>query len=122
MNKATFTVSADKKTLIVQRLFDAPVSKVWEAWTTQDLLEQWWAPKPWKAQTKSFIFREGGHWHYAMVGPEGEKHWGMNKYEEIDAQNMFRGLDVFVMKKGRQMKTCLVLTGRMNLTKKMVKR
>lgn len=95
MNKAKFNVGDDKKTLIVERTFSAPISKVWEAWTTQELLEQWWAPKPWHAETKTFDFREGGHWHYAMVGPKGERHWGWMDYRKIDPENMFEGFDVF---------------------------
>ena len=95
MNQAKFTVSDDKKTLIVERAFDAPKSKVWAAWTTQELLEQWWAPKPWRAETKTFNFTEGGHWHYAMVGPKGEKHWGWMSYEKIEPEKMFFGKDLF---------------------------
>ncbi len=95
MNKAQFTVSDDKKTLTVTRKFNAPVKKVWQAWTTQELLEQWWAPKPWKAETKTFEFKVGGHWHYAMVGPKGEKHWGWMGYHKIDPEKMFQGEDFF---------------------------
>ena len=38
--------------LIVVRDFDAPVDLVWRAWTESELLDLWWAPKPWRAQTK----------------------------------------------------------------------
>ena len=95
MNRAKFTVENEGKTLVVERKFDAPVSRVWEAWTTQELLEQWWAPKPWKAVTKEFKFEEGGHWHYAMVSPEDEKHWGWMDYETIKKEEMFEGKDFF---------------------------
>lgn len=95
MNETKFTISDDRKTLFVERKFDAPVSKVWDFWTEQELLEQWWAPLPWKAVTKSFEFGEGGHWHYAMTGPEGEQHWGWMGYLHIDPQKNFRGNDLF---------------------------
>ncbi|MBL7949115.1 MAG: SRPBCC domain-containing protein, partial [Bacteroidia bacterium] len=48
--------------LIIHRTFLGPIDLVWRAWTEKDLLEQWWAPKPFKAVTKSYDFREGGHW------------------------------------------------------------
>jgi uncharacterized protein YndB with AHSA1/START domain len=40
-------------------------------------------------------FREGGHWHYAMVGPEGEEHWALTNYETIQIKRKFSGLDAF---------------------------
>lgn len=100
MNETIFTISDDKKTLVVERKFGAPVSKVWDCWTKQELLEQWWAPRPWKAVTKSFDFKEGGHWHYAMTSPEGQQHWGWMDYLHVDPQKNFRGNDCFCDEEG----------------------
>jgi Activator of Hsp90 ATPase homolog 1-like protein len=58
--KTIYTIGEDKKTLIAERSFTAPLEKVWLAWTDSDLLEKWWAPAPWMARTKSFEFKEGG--------------------------------------------------------------
>ncbi len=62
-NKQT-TISKDaaNKKLIVVREFDAPLEEVWKAWTDSNILDKWWAPKPWKAKTKTMDFREGGLW------------------------------------------------------------
>tara|TARA_R110002020_G_scaffold23460_1_gene77998 strand:- start:89 stop:1051 length:963 start_codon:yes stop_codon:yes gene_type:complete len=98
MNKATlfnFEVDKAKKQIKVERSFNAPISLVWSAWTEAEILDQWWAPKPWTAQTKSMDFREGGHWHYAMVSPEGEKHWGKVDYINIIPEEYFSALDGF---------------------------
>ena len=35
------------KTMTITRHFDAEVALVWLTWTEQELLDQWWAPKPW---------------------------------------------------------------------------
>ena len=59
MNKSVLTKDPGGKKLQVVEEFDVPVAAVWEAWTTPELLDQWWAPKPWKAETKSMDFREG---------------------------------------------------------------
>ncbi|MEX0723827.1 MAG: hypothetical protein WD357_10300 [Gracilimonas sp.] len=48
MNKTTF--SSDKNMLTVTRAFDAPLSLVWRTWTEPELLDRWWAPKPWKSK------------------------------------------------------------------------
>ena len=65
-----FIKDVTNKKVTVIRHFDAPVDHVWRAWTEVDLLDQWWAPKPWKAETKTMDFRSGGSWLYAMIGPE----------------------------------------------------
>ena len=83
------------KKLKVIREFDAPVEQVWQAWTDQTLLDQWWAPKPWTAKTKSMDFREGGKWIYAMVGPEGEEQWCRANFHSIEQQKGYTGTDMF---------------------------
>ena len=70
-----FSVNKETNTITVKREFAAELSLVWDAYTKSEILDQWWAPKPWKARTKTMEFREGGYWHYAMVGPAGEEHW-----------------------------------------------
>lgn len=90
-----FSVDKEKKAITVKREFDAALPLVWDAYTKKELLDQWWAPKPWKAKTKSMDFREGGQWLYAMVGPEGEVHWSFANYQQIVNQQKFVGLDGF---------------------------
>jgi uncharacterized protein YndB with AHSA1/START domain len=90
-----FIVDKENNTITVKRAFAAELSLVWDAYTKSEILDQWWAPKPWKARTKTMDFREGGHWHYAMVGPEGEEHWALANYETIEVQKKFVGLDAF---------------------------
>jgi len=77
------------KRIFVSRFFDAPKTNVWRAWTKSELLDIWWAPKPWKAITKSLDFSEGGHWLYRMQGPDGTAMWSRADYEKIDAENYF---------------------------------
>ncbi len=86
--------------LRITRQFDAPVEQVWKAWTTSELLDQWWAPKPWKTRTESLDFREGGIWKYAMVGPEGEEHLCRVDYIQIEPGKKFTGTDAFSDKEG----------------------
>ena len=90
-----FSVNKETKTITVKREFAAEVTLVWDAYTKSEILDQWWAPKPWQAKTKTMDFREGGHWHYAMVGPAGEMHWAVAKYISIKNQKSFTGLDSF---------------------------
>jgi uncharacterized glyoxalase superfamily protein PhnB/uncharacterized protein YndB with AHSA1/START domain len=90
-----FLVDKENNKIKVEREFHAPVDLVWAAWTEADILDQWWAPKPWKAETKSMNFKEGGRWHYCMVGPEGERHWALFDFQKIEKQKYFTGTDAF---------------------------
>jgi len=72
-NNTVITRDTANRKVNVTRDFEAPIEKVWKAWTDPVLLDKWWAPKPWKAVTKTMDFRAGGLWLYYMAGPEGEK-------------------------------------------------
>jgi uncharacterized protein YndB with AHSA1/START domain len=95
-----FSVDKENKKIKVEREFAAPVSKVWAAWTQSEILDQWWAPKPWKTKTKSMNFKEGNSWLYAMVGPDGTEHWCRADYKSITPQKSFSALDGFCDKDG----------------------
>lgn len=90
-----FVVNKENNTINVQREFDANLALVWEAWTNPEILDQWWAPKPWKTETVSMDFREGGRWLYYMQGPDKSRHYCINDYDKIEIQKMFSGLDAF---------------------------
>ena len=94
-NQTNVTKDAVNKKLTVVREFDAPIERVWEAWTEKEILDQWWAPRPWRAETKTMDFREGGLWHYAMVGPDGAKSWCRVDFKEIVTNERFIADDYF---------------------------
>ncbi len=102
MSKTNYTIKKETNTVIVDRAFDAPLSLVWQAWTEPTILDQWWAPKPWKAETKSMNFTPGGEWLYAMVGPQGEKHWSKAVYSEIVPERYYIGQDCFCDEQGNR--------------------
>ena len=95
-----FFVDKENKKITVERSFNAPLELVWAAWTEADILDQWWAPKPYQAQTKSLDFKEGGRWLYAMMGPEGDKHWCFAEYKKISPQETLSWLDAFCDESG----------------------
>jgi uncharacterized protein YndB with AHSA1/START domain len=93
-----FTVDKATKTVFVNREFDADLSLVWDAFTKQEILDQWWAPKPWAARTKAMDFKVGGRRFYAMVGPEGQEHWSIEKYTSISPKTNYKMLNAFADK------------------------
>lgn len=103
MNKAiltNFVVDKTNNQINVEREFNAPLLLVWSAWTQPELLDQWWAPKPWQARTKWMDFKPGGSWVYAMSGPTGEVHWSRADFQQIVPQKSFSALDGFCDEKG----------------------
>ncbi len=90
-----FQVDKENNSISILREFAAGRDLVWDAYTKSEILDQWWAPKPWKARTRSQDFRPGGFWHYAMVGPEGEEHWAVAEYKTIQPRDRFTGTDAF---------------------------
>lgn len=84
-----------EKSILVSREFDASLEDVWRAFTDSKLLDQWWAPLPWRTETKSMDFSVGGYWLYAMVGPENEKHWGRMNYLAISHHKSYDMEDYF---------------------------
>lgn len=96
-----FIVDRENNKVKVKREFAAPLSKVWAAYTESQLLDQWWAPKPYKARTKNMDFRNGGHWLYAMVGPEGTEQWCREDFLNITPLKRFTAIDAFCDVNGR---------------------
>ncbi|MFZ4545236.1 MAG: SRPBCC family protein [Saprospiraceae bacterium] len=100
INQLEVVKDVANKQLRLKRSFNAPREAVWRAWTEPALLEQWWAPKPWKAVSKSMDFREGGSWLYCMTGPEGEAHWAVQNYISIKPIDTYTLVDAFCDEEG----------------------
>ena len=93
-----FTVDKTTKTVIVTREFAAELSLVWDAFTKQEILDQWSAPKPWVSKTKYMNFEVGGRRFYAMVSPEGEERWSIQEFTSISPKTNFKMLNAFADK------------------------
>ena len=85
-----FTVDKTTKTVTVNREFDAVLSLVWDAFTKQEILDQWYAPAPYTAKTKYMNFEVGGRRFYAMVSPEGQENWIIQEYTSINQKTNFK--------------------------------
>ena len=93
-----FIVDKTTKTVIVTREFAADLSLVWDAFTKQEILDKWTAPKPWTAKTKYMNFEVGGRRFYAMVSPEGEERWSIQEFTSISPKTNFKMSNAFADK------------------------
>jgi uncharacterized protein YndB with AHSA1/START domain len=90
-----FIVDKEAKTVSITKEFDAPRGLVWDAYTKQELLDQWWAPKPIASRTKIMEFKEGGRRFYAMVMPDGQERWAVQRYKSITPKSHFSFFNAF---------------------------
>jgi uncharacterized protein YndB with AHSA1/START domain len=72
---------------------DAPASALWKAYT--DHLEEWFCPKPWRAEITEMDFRSGGASTITMYGPDGEVMPNKGVYLEVVPERLIVFTDAF---------------------------
>lgn len=74
------------KTLTIERTFNAPIEKVWEAFTNPALLKQWWSPQGAHVGFFEGEFKEGGKFRFChKMDDDGAELWARGVYEKIQA-------------------------------------
>jgi uncharacterized protein YndB with AHSA1/START domain len=95
--------AVEKETeLVVERVFDAPRERVWQAWSDPELLKQWWGPKNFSSPSCRMDFKEGGSYLFCMRSPEGRDFWSTGKFLEISNPERLVYIDSFADEKGNQ--------------------
>ena len=71
--------------LRLSRRFEAPRPEVFEAWTSEDVLERWWSAFPaGDTPVAEADVREGGRYRLAMRDPDsGQVHTLVGEYTEV---------------------------------------
>lgn len=82
MNTTQFTFPSDKE-IVMERVFDAPPKRVFEACTDPDLIPQWWGPKRYTTTIDKDELRPGGTWRYISRDSEGNEYAFNGVYREI---------------------------------------
>lgn len=72
-----------KRTLTLERTFNAPLQLVWEAWTQPEHIANWWGPKGMKTKIIEHNFKAGGSWKFSMTMPDGKEFITEGVYSEI---------------------------------------
>ena len=90
-----FVVDKETKTVHITKVLNATGDLVWDAYTKPEYLDQWWAPKPLTSRTKVMDFEVGGRRFYAMVMPDGQERWVLQKYTSITPKTNFKLFNAF---------------------------
>jgi uncharacterized protein YndB with AHSA1/START domain len=77
---------AAERTMVLQRVIQAPRAVVWGAWMNPETLPQWWGPDGFSCRTKRIDLRAGGEWVFDMIGPDGTVFPNHHRYGEVRAE------------------------------------
>jgi uncharacterized protein YndB with AHSA1/START domain len=98
MNTNTTTPAAfpADRELSISRVIDAASEKVYAAWTTPDLLKQWFCPRPWITPVVETDVRPGGSSYILMRGPDGQEFPNRGVYLEVVPNERLVFTDAYV--------------------------
>lgn len=65
-------IGGPQESIIVERLYRAPVEELWELWTTKDGFESWWGPEGFRVEVHALEARPGGALDYDMIADTPE--------------------------------------------------
>ncbi len=98
---ATNTESAtSQKTVSIERTFDLPAKKLWQAWTEPESCKKWWGPKDFTCPHCDIDFKVGGKYLNCMRSSEGAEFWTTGVYKEIIPGKKLVFTDSFSNKNG----------------------
>jgi uncharacterized protein YndB with AHSA1/START domain len=83
MNTAKTTPTGSDREIVLTRLIDAPLERVWRAWADPNEIVKWWGPHGFTTDTDRREFKVGGMWKHTMIGPDGARYPNAARYEEI---------------------------------------
>jgi uncharacterized protein YndB with AHSA1/START domain len=62
---------ANNRELVLTRLLNATPAQLFKAWTTPEILKEWFMPKPYALALVDMEPRDGGKFRTVMTGPDG---------------------------------------------------
>lgn len=91
----------------IERIFDAPIEKVWKAWTSPEQIKKWWGPEGWSAPEIKQDFKVGGKYLYLMRGrmpdqEEEQDNWSGGEFKEIIQMKKIVATDYFTDDNGNK--------------------
>jgi len=79
---AKFTMPSERE-VVMTRVFDAPPSLVWKAYTDPNLIPRWWGPRYLTTTVDKMDLKPGGEWRYVSRAPDGKEFGFHGVFREI---------------------------------------
>lgn len=70
--------------LSTSRIVKADRQRVFDAWTTPELVKQWWGPPPYTCPSAEIDLRVGGSYRLANLGLDGEIIWISGEFTHVE--------------------------------------
>jgi uncharacterized protein YndB with AHSA1/START domain len=93
------TVSSERE-IVISRVFDAPRTRVFEAWTDPRRVVRWWGPRGFTVPVARIDPRPGGIFHTCMRSPDGQDFWSKGVYCEVVVPERIVATDSFADAEG----------------------
>ena len=72
-----------KNNIVINRVFDLPVQKVWAAWTDAEQFKKWWGPEGFTCPVSNMEAKVGGRYLSCMKAPDGKEFWSTGVVKEF---------------------------------------
>jgi uncharacterized protein YndB with AHSA1/START domain len=92
--------SALQNDIVINRVFNLPVSVVWLAWTDAEYFKKWWGPRGFTCPSSKMEARVGGKYLNCMRGPDGKEYWSTGVVKELIPERKLVVTDSFSDDKG----------------------
>ena len=92
--------SALQNDIVINRVFNLPVSVVWLAWTDAEYFKKWWGPRGFTCPSSKMEARVGGKYLSCMRGPDGKEFWSTGVVKELIPERKLVVTDSFSDEKG----------------------
>ncbi len=108
--ESSAATEATERELVITRIFDAPRSLVFKAWTDPEHMVKWLGPRGFTNTLLQHELRPGGAYRIYMRDSQGGDHWQQGVYREIvEPERIVRSF-VWANEKGESTRPETVLT------------
>jgi uncharacterized protein YndB with AHSA1/START domain len=84
MTDTNFTFNRPERTVVIERVFEAPAEVVWRTITDPDLIPRWWGPAKYPTRVETMDVRVGGRWRFISEDEQGNEMPFSGVYKELD--------------------------------------
>jgi uncharacterized protein YndB with AHSA1/START domain len=81
--------------IVIRRVFDLPIHRVWQALTEAEEFKKWWGPKDFTCPSSKMEARVGGKYLNCMRGPDGKEYWSTGIVKEFTPEKKLVVTDSF---------------------------
>ena len=92
--------------LVLEKIFLAPIDKVFEMFTNTNHLDHFWAPHGWELIHSTLDFKPDGEWFFGLSSTDGHpeskniENWGLSLFKEIKEPEVIEMVDYVTDEKG----------------------